>query len=402
MKTHSLRHSLLALTALAAITAYILACGTAFSPDDSKVLYTTINPRTGATGVAVYDRTTGRSQTILFPAFQDLQTLKPGPAILRPQWLPGGKDILAAWLGGNGTQKEDGLTLAVLPFGRTDPVKLFFLPEIKEPAQLLRHPLPIAGHFLFLTREGDSDTTSIIRLDLLTGELRAQTNLPAHILMSAPHGDGVIYLTAVPSDDERGEVGFLNPDTFARTPVFQMSADLPAPDFDDMKGFLAISRDGKRLAFIDPSDGKSVCRVLQGGKLLKTLPLPGNESDMAFGNAQFAPGGDVLYASFMDGGVGETNASFGVLELPLDGGTFRRHTLVSGLGKVDDSAALYFQLDVSKDGKTLAIASTYLAYEDTHKLKPADCALFLLNLADPQRAVTRVPVPLPPAEMLSK
>ena len=401
MKTHSLRHSLLALTALAAITAYIIACGTAFSPDDSKVLYTTINPRTGATGVAVYDRTTGQSQTIFTPTFQDLDSCKIDPAIIRPQWLPSGKDIVVAWPGGSSTVKEDELSLAVLPFGRTDAVKFFFQSKVKDSAQLLRRPLPIAGHFLFLARDGELNTTSIVRLDLLTGETRTQTNLPALKLLPAPNGDGVIYLAELPNDDQRGEVGFLNPDTFARTPVFQTAAGAPAPDFDDKEGFVTISRDGKRFAFTDTADGKPVCRVLQDGKLIKTLPLPAGENELFFGNAQFAPDGELLYASFMGGGAGGTNGSFGVLELPLTGGALRRNTLISGLDKADEVSAFYSQLDVSKDGKTLAIASTYLAYEDTHKLKPADCALFLLNLADPQRAVTRVPVPLPPAEMLS-
>jgi hypothetical protein len=141
---------------------------------------------------------------------------------------------------------------------------------------------------------------------------------------------------------------------------------------------------------------------VQAGKLEKTLPLPTSESKIAFGNGQFSPAGDVLYISFADGGAGWTNGSFGVLELSLDGGTMRRHTLVSGFATMDDVFQQYFQLDVSHDGKALAIASTYLAYEDNHNLKPADCALFMLNLADPNRKITRVPVPLPPVEVLSK
>jgi len=393
---------LFALTALAALTAYILACGTAFSPDDSKVLYTTINPRTGATGIAVYDRTSGQSQTIFTPTFQDLDFGKTAPAIIRPQWLPSGKDIVVAWPGGNASTKDNELSLAVLPFGRADAVKLFFLSEVRDSEQLLRRPLPIAGHFLFLASEAESNTTSIVRLDLLTGELRTQTNLPALRLLPTPHGDAVIYLAEMPGGDQRGELGLLNPDTFARTAVFQTVAGAPTPDFDDNKGFVAISRDGQRLAFTDTEEGKPVCRVLQNGKLFKTLPLLGENSELVFGNAQFSPSGAMLYASFMDAGAGGTNGSGGVIEIPLDGGALRRNTLISGLGEVDNDFALYFQLDLAKDGKTLAIASTYLAYEEGHKLKPANCALFLLNLADPQRAVTRVPVPLPPAELLSQ
>ncbi len=402
MKTNFRHPTLLALTALAAITVYVLAC-TAFSPDDSKVLYATINPQTGATGIAVYDCPTGKSEMLFLPMFQDLDTLKTKPVILRPQWLPGGKGVLVAWPGGNDNQKDDGLNLALLPAGGAGPVKLFYQSELKDLMSLLVRPLPIAGHFLFLTKEGESDTASLIRLDLTTGELRAKTNLPALTLVPTPHGDGIIYLAAAPGEKERTEVGFLNPETFARTAVFQTEGSLLK---SDAKGFLAVSRDGKRLAFADTENDKQVCRVLQNGKPFKTVPLPESEEKLSFGNAQFAPDGEMVYISFLDRGTGGTNASFGVFELPLNGGALRRNTLIQGCGIKDDTFVLYFQLDVSNDGRTLAVASTYLAYENdggSRQLKkPEDCALFLLNLADPQRKVTRVPVPLPPLDLLSK
>lgn len=400
MKTKSRRPSLLALTALAALTVYILAC-TAFSPDDSKVLYTTISARTGATGIAVYDRATGKSELLFLPTFQNLEDRKTEPVMLRAQWLPGGKGILVAFPG-KGNFDDDGLTLAVLPFGGTGPVKLLAQPGFKDAMQFLHSPMPIAGHFLFLTQEGQSNTTTIIRLDLITGELDSRTNLPALTLLPAPHGNDIIYLAAAPGDMDQAEVGFLNPDTFARTPAFQMEGSLLKSDKDE--GFIALSRDGKRLALTDTDAGKPVCRVLQRGKLFKTVPLPESEKELSFGNAQFAPNGELLYISFLNRGAGGTNASFGVFELPLNGGALRRNTLIQGCGEQDDKNALVFQLDLSNDGKTLAIASTYLAYQEdrANSLKPADCALFLMNLADPQRPVTRVPIPLPPPAMLAK
>ena len=400
MKTNSVRPSLLALAALAALTVYILACGTAFSPDDTKILYSTINPKTGATGIAVYDRTTGKSEVLFFPTYQDLENLKIDPVILRPQWFADGKGILVAWPGGSGGNGDEGLALAVLPFGSAGPVKLFFQPKLKDTAQLLQRPLPVAGHFLFLTSRGESNTTSIVRLDLLTGELRSATNLPALTLLPAPHGGEILYAAEAAGDQQKSEVGFLNPDTLFRTPVFRTEANLFKSDRGE--GFLAVSRDGKRIAFADTENDKQVCRVLQTGKPFKTVPLPESAKKLSFGNAQFAPSGEVLYVSFMDPGAGGTNGSFGVFEIPLNGGALRRITLIQGLASIDDSFALYFQLDVSNDGKTLAIASTYLAYEKDGELKPADCALFLVNLADPQRAITRMPIPLPPQDMLTK
>jgi hypothetical protein len=55
---------------------------------------------------------------------------------------------------------------------------------------------------------------------------------------------------------------------------------------------------------------------------------------------------------------------------------------------------MYFQGAISHDGKAAAVASTYLACGDKG-LKPDDCALFLVDLKDPNRKVTRVPIPMP-------
>jgi hypothetical protein len=102
-----------------------------------------------------------------------------------------------------------------------------------------------------------------------------------------------------------------------------------------------------------------------------------------------------MYASFRSQAEAATNVSFGLLEIPLNGGSARRTMLLSGVGKRDDDSVLYFQIGLSNDGKTAAVASTYLAGDD-EEFKADDCALFLIDLADPQRKVTKVRIPLPP------
>jgi hypothetical protein len=54
----------------------------------------------------------------------------------------------------------------------------------------------------------------------------------------------------------------------------------------------------------------------------------------------------------------------------------------------------YFQAAISHDGKTAAVSSTYLACTEK-EFKPADCALFLVDLSDAKWKVTKVPIPLP-------
>ena len=82
------------------------------------------------------------------------------------------------------------------------------------------------------------------------------------------------------------------------------------------------------------------------------------------------------------------------MEIPLNDAPVRRTVLIKTTGLKDDSAALYFQAGFSHDGKTAALASTYLTC-DNKDFKPEDCALFLVDLSDANRKVTKVPIPLP-------
>ena len=62
MKKHHPLHIVLAGIGVASLLVYVLACSTAFSPDDRQVLYPSFDPQSGALSIALYDRNTGRSE----------------------------------------------------------------------------------------------------------------------------------------------------------------------------------------------------------------------------------------------------------------------------------------------------------------------------------------------------
>ena len=66
----------------------------------------------------------------------------------------------------------------------------------------------------------------------------------------------------------------------------------------------------------------------------------------------------------------------------------------------DKADVFYFQAGISHDGKTAAISSAYLAFSD-EDFKPADCALFFVDLGSVDWKVTKVPIPMP-AKRLGK
>jgi hypothetical protein len=387
MKTNSVRNSAVALLGLVSLLIYVLAC-TSFSPDDSKVLYPAFDGKTGATGVSAYDRASGNSTLLFLPAGVDVDKPEIKPVLCRAQWLPDGKSVVVAWpqLNSSGEASDDGLNLEVLPFNRVGPVRLLTLPGVKEGIGQLARPLAVAGTYLFLPGESNS----FVRVDLATGQILHQSNPGEILLLPSAGSDRLFYLAAGDTTNAPIDVGTINPDTFVRTRMYQITSK----EFDASARDFIISRDGKRLAYFGGGETKPIVEVFENGQPMKSRPLTSGDQTLELGSAQFSPRGDVLYASFMSPGSGGTNTMLGILEIPVNGAAVRRVMLIPDAGKVDSKSALFFQLDVAHDGKALAVASTYLAVDNA--LNAVDCALFLVDLTDPQRKVTKVPVPQPP------
>ena len=231
---------LFALAGLGALLIYILAC-TSFSPDDSKVLYGTVDAKSGLTGVAVYDRKAGTSELLFEPFIQDLGKLGAQGATLRPQWIENGHYFLTTWVAGS-DDSDRSLNLAVLPFDRGGPARTFRVPDL-----------------------GKDASTMFIRLDLETGKMYRQTNQTEMVLLPSPNNDRLFYLGGVNDANGPDECGFLNSETFARTPLFQIKEKKVS------MWSLALSRDAKRLAYQVEDEHPPVVHLLETGQPARTL-----------------------------------------------------------------------------------------------------------------------------------
>jgi hypothetical protein len=375
----------LALVGLGALFLYILAC-TSFSPDDSKVLYGTFDAKSRHTAVAVYDRKSGKSELLFEPSGQDTSRA----AILRPQWIEDGHCFLTAWrLGYNDPEKAWNLT--VLPLNQRGIARTFLLPALGEEGlisfELL--PLPVVGSSLFLNCESNG----LCRLDLVTGEMHRLTNQQALHLFASPDNDRLFYLRRVDETNLSVECGLLNAETFARTPLFQIK------DKNVSALSLALDRDAKRLAYQTEDEKEPIVRLLEAGQPARTLSLASIGQNTQLRIRHFSPSHDILYACFSEIAK-ETNASFGFVEIPLNGSPIRKTTLISDVEHFKEAKEMEFyafQIDLSHDGKTLAVDSFWLASLNP-SLRAEDCALFLVDLTDAQRKVTKVLIPRPPEE----
>jgi hypothetical protein len=385
MKTETKRNTALALVGLTGLSIYILAC-TSFSPDDSKVLYPTLDVPSGGIGIAVYDRETGVSDLAFLPMVtnhSNTNRLVP-PKVMRSQWMADGQRILIAC---SGSQDSDGLILAVKPWNAPHaPLRLFDLPEIE--GWDMSRPLCVAGDRVFLMESKQQ----ILRLDLKTGEM-ARHPLEAgeseFSLLPVPNDSGVFYM-AKQTNGPGMVFGRLNPDNFALGPLSTITNEMAGDSF------FAYDAAGKRCAFLEKADPLPQVIVLEDGKPVFRRSLGTNSDEFTFANAEFSKRGDSLLAGFQRERHEQPRVTYGLMEIPLNDQPVREKVLISSDRSPDDAGPFYFQFGFSHDGKTAAVASTYLAcMKDGEFIKPGDCALFFIDLSDSNWKVTTVPIALP-------
>jgi hypothetical protein len=379
MKTNPPLKAWLSFAALASLAVYILACGTSFSPDDSKVLYTTINPKSGACAIAVYDRATRTSRTV----FEPMKVIADKPdekaLILRPQWTADGRSIVTAFA----PSENHGLIITVCPVEGDKAVRALLLPDIGKGFELIQACLPIAGSSVFFGIESNK----FVRIDLETGDQLVTNGLPGMQFFPTSRRDAIAYTACVDEKTKKVEIGIMNTATFGRKMLFQV------PDVrDNEPPFFALSRDGSLLALPGKdTNGSIICRILKKDAAERRLSVAATNEDFTLGNAVFLPDGGTVCYTYVSRQEPETNRTYGIVEIPVDGGKPRRTPLLRG--PKDDQLG-FFQMDLSNDGRMAAVASTYICAEKASDSK--DCALFLVDLTDPERKITKVPVPVLP------
>ena len=386
MNKHTTRNVVLALFGLLALSVYILAC-TSFSPDDTKILYPAFDAPSGAIGMAVYDREERASEMLFLPvAYQnEASNIVTAPSILRADWLANGRDIVVAYVSGKDSG-DDGLSVALVPRVGRKPFTIFRVSELKDAAESFVAPLCVAGERVFLR----ASKNGVARLNLRTGVLTGHEfdDVKGEIsLYPTPDGIGVFYFESGGQPEQEIVFGRLNPKDFSRTPLMVITNHLGD------QSVLAYDRTGKTLAFLGGGDDKNDLLVLRNGRPFFTRSLNTDGHKRHFGNAILAVNGKALWATYQQ--AKETNTvSYGLMEIPFSDAPPRQLTLINDAPVEDDPFVLYFQAAISHDGKTAAIASTYLACSEK-EFKPADCALFIVDLSNPKWKVTKVPIPMP-------
>ena len=375
MKTNRTIHVLLAGIGCVSLLVYVLACSTAFSPDDRQVLYPSFDPQSGALSIAVYDRSTGRSEQI-FSGIGSHTDTNIHSASLRAGWLPDGKHILVAE-----AEDDHRLSLFVLSRSGKEPVRHLGNLKWEEPLTALELPIAVAGTKVFL-----NDDHNLTRVDWVTGEMLVNTN---HIA-ALPGDDGktIVGWRELP-DNGGAEFGVLDPETLAFQPQLTLTNQMGEGTFP------AFNPREREIMFVSGQATNLALQVVRDGTKTFSRPItrPGCEVKVAGPWLDLGPKKDRVFTAYTSKTEGQTNSECGLLEIPLNEKPLRFTPLFQV--QSDDLNSLLAQPSLSHDGRTWAISSAWLGASKKSALRPEDCALFLVQVDRSRPKITKVPIALP-------
>ena len=394
MKRERLLHAVLAVVGIGALTAYLVACRPAWSPDGSKLLFPYFNPKTEKVGVALFDRETRKTSSLL------VCEPKPGKKVtwVQAQWDRAGERAIVV-------QVEDAdvrLHLLVRPVDPPGPTRTFAVP-VHELSPFPGVPLPEVDGNVFI-----SDKEYLIRVDLETGKTDREGVEGEPVLVGTKNR--IYYLRMVPAkaaaegeektdgaakDDY--ELGTVDANRLVLKPVSR----LPEKDVGEVLPFFALSPDGSVVAMTGRKEGTIRLLLVARGRLQKSIPLKLASKANVVGNLEWSRDGKTIYVALIRNAKEQEQrpAQFCIGEISAETGAMRVTPLLHARigGTADDGiASLYFQIALSPDGKTIAASPTLLGLsgaEGPTLEHENDRALYLVDLTTAGRIITKVPIP---------
>jgi Tol biopolymer transport system component len=179
-------------------------------------------------------------------------------------------------------------------------------------------------------------------------------------------------------EDNSLEIGKLDTVTLARMPLFELKRQKD----QEFNPCFSVTRDGKRLALTEQQHEASHIYIYRKNALEKTIPVA--ERGIALGNAEWSSDEKTIYAAFSRKSDSGDKTEFGILGVPVDGGTIHK-TILFAVEKSDAGDISTFQIALSPDGRRIAVTSAL------HN--PKDQALYLIDVGSAKWEATKIPVP---------
>jgi hypothetical protein len=224
-------------------------------------------------------------------------------------------------------------------------------------------------------------------MDLETGAIKRRELAKGEEVILLASKDRLLYAREAPEGDGDIEIGALDPEALTLKPTLTIKKRA----IGQISPYPELSGDGAALAVPATKDGKLHLHLVAGDTLEKSIHLDLSAENHLMGNVQWAPDRKTIYAALLRRLDQEKHYELSVAEITVASGSHRIHPILKAKGDVEpEMLPLFFQIALSPDGKTLAVAPTYI------ERKPkADegFPLHLIDLTQRDWPVTTVPSP---------
>ena len=383
---------------------FILACTgwPAWSPDSTKILFPYIDQKADASAIALYDRQKKTLTTIYRGPDHSPSDTLPAAA----QWTKDGKQMLVF----QGFEDNDRATLQILGIPATGKFPIHSVTLFSDGLADLP-PFAEANGSLYLALK------EIVALDLTTWEVRKKS-LDKKMAMLFAVGDRVMYMMGPPKDDEQTsaaqetskqqtettqaekkpapeplEFGELDQKDLSQHPWFtvtnQQIAEFAKCDTPHLNRPVGEAG-SERIAFTLSCIGKPDAILFADKRGLQQVVQLKAEGNLKLTLPQFSQDGKTLYAGIYFPTGNSEKGPYAIAEVDLASGKMRQIPITKLLVSDDDYRG-FMRVSVSPDGSKLA-TTTALVTADTD-IDGNDLALFIVDLQDPKRPVTKIHPP---------
>jgi hypothetical protein len=284
--------------------------------------------------------------------------------------------------------------LLLLPMGGQAPARQFALPETR---QISLAPYPEVGGDLFMGFD------YIARLDLKTGEVTTKKLSEGSGIHLIPAGDRIWFMVYdIEREGREGKgmkFGELDRGDLGLKPFFEFwESDEHKLGITDFNAYsLTVEPGGTRLLTSAHVEGKPALLLFGKSGLEQIIKPEFPVEGCQVASVAWSADRKTIYAATLVPAKQNGRQDVAIAEIPVGGGPVRL-TAMAHLARErdrDNSPEIYLRVSLAPNGRTLAVTTGFLPSDWV--INKEDRALYLMDLTDPARKITRFPIPTPPA-----
>lgn len=376
MRRFNALHLGLAVVGMVGLGLFILACTgwSGWSPDSSQVVFGYYDSNSSKYLIGIYDVKSGHARAL------NLQELKSnGEKWLSAQWK---KDGTGLWV----FKGEDEKKFLVMDVNATtgEVIERFEIPVADTDTIPIGNAVEWNGNLFVNVRP-------LTRIDLINKKVVQQSYDDDEGPVVFGWGEGIAYLAL--ESEHHPEFGYLDPQTFAKNPLFEF--DEQDPRFrgaEDIHPLIGTDSEGSRIAATTMRMNKEDIVICNAAGVQKVVSPQLSYSEFHLGAPVWSADGKHIYVTGMAPQKDNWSMVF-LADVDAESGRAKTTPIATVKTEGDDFYKSFYLLthaELSPDGKTIAISTAGL---EKDRVKEKDRALYLIDVTDGGKRVTKVQPP---------